>query len=61
MGYKGKLFLFIEEVGIIPAYSRCYCYDVEGEYLWVMFDPDLLQFNQIKIHHSIIDKFAIKQ
>ena len=54
--YLNKIIIFERETGCIPKDARCYCYSLEGDYLWVCFSRPIFGRNDLKIHSDVIRK-----
>ena len=57
--YIGRILLFEIGTGCIPPMSKCYCYAIDGEHVWAVFQYPILGSEQLKLHKEVILKHAI--
>ena len=54
--YLHKIVIFDYKNGCIPANSMCYCYAIDGDYVWASFKRAIFGMHNVKLHKNVIEK-----
>jgi len=57
--FINKIIIFPEGTGCIPPESKCCCYAVDENHLWVVFQYPILGSKELKLHIDVVKKHGI--